>query len=469
MVNTPEYMLAKYLDGIIRPYTPDIYSITSNKEFLNKLETFDHQEGDYCVSFDIVSLYTNVPLDETISLVANQMFEENITGKTPPMDKPGLISLLKTATGGIFSHREQLYQQRDGVAMGNPLAPTLANFFLTKLENALLKNNNAEKDDPCFYARYVDDVFCVFRKPSDHNIFLSKLNALHENLQFTYEMGGKSMPFLDTNVTLSPDGLKSSVFRKKTNTDVVLHYDAIAPNSWKTGLIKCMLHRADLVCSDEDTREKEFSKLKAIFFNNGYPPQIFEKVKTEFLEKRRLQKEGEQDKQQPRPPEAPLTKDLPHVLKIPYIGKSSILYAKRIRRLLKSLNADIRVVFKTTKVLDNFQLKDPVPKELRPRVVYEFMCRGDPDITYVGFTNRTLKERVKEHVSGKTSISDHIAQCNPCQSQGVTIDNFKILRKCRSKWDTSIHEALLITDKNPVLNRQLVKPGYKQFTLRIFD
>ena len=168
------------------------------------------------------------------------------------------------------------------------------------------------------------------------------------------------MPFLDTNVTLSPDGLKSSVFRKKTNTDVVLHYDAIAPNSWKTGLIKCMLHRADLVCSDEDTREKEFSKLKAIFFNNGYPPQIFEKVKTEFLEKRRLYKEGEQDKQQPRPPEAPLTKDLPHVLKIPYIGKSSILYAKRIRRVLKSMNTDSRVVFKTTKVLDNFQLKDPV-------------------------------------------------------------------------------------------------------------
>ena len=127
--------------------------------------------------------------------------------------------------------------------------------------------------------------------------------------------------------------------------------------------------------------KKNLANSRLFFFNNGYPPQIFEKVKTEFLEKRRLQKEGDQDKQQPRPPEAPLTKDLPHVLKIPYIGKSSILYAKRIRRLLKSLNADIRVVFKTTKVLDNFQLKDPVPKELRPRVVYEFMCRGDPDIT----------------------------------------------------------------------------------------
>ena len=92
-------------------------------------------------------------------------------------------------------------------------------------------------------------------------------------------------------------------------------------------------------------------------------------------------------------------------------------------------------------------------------MVYEFMCRGDPDITYVGFTNRTLKERVKEHVSGKTSISDHIAQCNPCQSQGVTIDDFKILRKCRSKWDTSIHEALLITDKKSCSKQAACETG----------
>ena len=260
---------------------------------------------------------------------------------------------------------------------------------------------------------------------------------------------------------------KKFCFPKEDEHRRVLHYDAIAPDAWKTGLIKCMLHRADLICSDEHAREKEFSNLKDIFFRNGYPMEMFEKVKTKFLEN--MAQKNEKTKENENSTELTVKKEVKHVLKIPYVGKSSILYAKRIRRLLQAINADIRVVFKTTKVLESFQLKDPVPKELRPKVVYEFTCRGDPDITYVGFTNRTLKERVKEHVSGKTSISDHIAHCNPCQDQGVTMDDFRILRKCRQKWDTSIHEALIITEKNPILNRQLVKPGGKQFTLRIFD
>ena len=474
MVNTPEYMLAKYLDHIIKPYMPNVYSVTSNKEFLNRLNTFDHQDEDYCVSFDVVSLFTNVPLEETISLVANQLFEQNTTGKTPPMDKPGLISLLKTATGGIFSHRGQLYQQCDGVAMGNPLAPTLANFFLANIEMALL-NNTAEEHHPAFYARYVDDVFCVFRKASDYTIFLTKLNTLHANLQFTCEIGGKSMPFLDTSVTLSPDGLKSSVFRKKTNTNVVLHYDATAPKAWKTGLIKCMLHRAEVVCSDDVTREEEHVKLKNIFANNGYPTEIFEKVKREFIERRRRQAESTKERNEPQESATvseeaePARKEFKHVLKIPYVGKISLLFSKRLRRLLQTVEENIRVVFKTTKVLESFRLKDPVPKEMTSRVVYQFQCRGDPDITYVGFTNRTLKERVKEHVSGTTSVSDHIAQCTVCEKEGVTIEDFKILKRCRNKWDTSIHEALLISEKNPILNRQLIKPGGKQFSLRIFN
>ena len=83
------------------------------------------------------------------------------------MTKSGLIALLKMATGGYFSHRDDMYQQCDGVAMGNPLAPTLANFFLGNLEKKMFGKNSMTTNHPSFYVRYVDDVFCVFRKNSD--------------------------------------------------------------------------------------------------------------------------------------------------------------------------------------------------------------------------------------------------------------------------------------------------------------
>ena len=45
------------------------------------------------------------------------------------------------ATQGMFMHKNKLYQQYDGVSMGSPLGPTIANFFLANIENKILQNN----------------------------------------------------------------------------------------------------------------------------------------------------------------------------------------------------------------------------------------------------------------------------------------------------------------------------------------
>ena len=74
------------------------------------------------------------------------------------MPKSSLVELLRCGTGGIFSHRGQLMQQIDGVSMGNPLAPTMANFFLGALERKLF-NGELKDSNPALYTRYVDDVF----------------------------------------------------------------------------------------------------------------------------------------------------------------------------------------------------------------------------------------------------------------------------------------------------------------------
>ena len=150
MINTPEYKLAKFLDWIIKPYMPKSYAVTSNDEFLKKLKGFYQQEGDQCVSFDVVSLFTNVPLEETIDIIADKLWC-NPTD-SPPMPKHSFISLMKWATSGMFSYKDQLYQQCDGVAMGNPLAPTLANFFMGHVEERLFQHTN-DKSYPALYLR----------------------------------------------------------------------------------------------------------------------------------------------------------------------------------------------------------------------------------------------------------------------------------------------------------------------------
>ena len=159
----------------------------------------------------------------------------------------------------------------------------------------------------------------------------------------------------------------------------------------------------------------------------------------------------------------------PAVLKVPYVGRPSILFVKRMKRVLNNTIArNARFVYTTSKVKDHFRVKDTDPKELLTQVVYSFKCRSDPDTEYIGYTNRTLNERVKEHSSGGTRISDHIANCHSCGSTKITCDDFSIIKKCRNWLDAAVYEALYIKRHSPILNKQLIKPGYSH-TLLIFN
>ena len=84
-----------------------------------------------------------------------------------------------------FLYNEKVYKQVDGVAMGSPLAPLLANWFITSKEKTQLKNS--VKTKPIFYTRYVDDIFLLMKNKHDLDTFHSKLNTIHPNLQFTLE------------------------------------------------------------------------------------------------------------------------------------------------------------------------------------------------------------------------------------------------------------------------------------------
>ena len=76
--------------------------------------------------------------------------------------------------------------------------------------------------------------------------------------------------------------------------------------------------------------------------------------------------------------------------------------------------------FSTTKVSNYFSIKDKTPQELKSNMVYEYKCSYDKSIQYFRFTLRTLVKRIKEHLKGKTAVSDHITNCNICKVEKIT-------------------------------------------------
>ena len=117
MINTAEYNLAKYLDNLIKPHIPSEYLLNSTVSFLDKLKDFLFKPSDILVSFDVVSLFTNVPLEQTINIIADQLYASN---SKPPFNKIVFKKLMSIATSGIFMYKDRYFRQIDGVTMGSP-------------------------------------------------------------------------------------------------------------------------------------------------------------------------------------------------------------------------------------------------------------------------------------------------------------------------------------------------------------
>ena len=182
---------------------------------------------------------TKVPLSETIDIPVKLILENK---KDLRFSENELTKLFRFATAQThFYFDGKIFDQVDGVAMGSPLGPSLANLFMGYYEQKWLESDHGRLVQ--FYRRYVDDIFCLFENEHQAQTFLDFLNIQHPNLKFTIEKEHmKQLPFLDVLNTRS-DRLTTSVYRKSTFTGLLQNYNNFVPFTYKKGLIKTLIDR----------------------------------------------------------------------------------------------------------------------------------------------------------------------------------------------------------------------------------
>ena len=212
-IPTPTYHLAKTLNRIITPYIPNQYMIKSTDEFIDILHS--NKCNGIIASLDVESLFTNVPIDATIDIIIHDMY--NHPELSPPKIPQSILKeLLQLCTkeAPFTAPDGYMYLQVDGVAMGSPLGPTFANFYMGHVESKVFEDRTNKPD---LYVRYVDDIFLQV-ETENHLTQLKQLFEENSVLKFTYELNiGNKLPFLDVMVTSTDDRFKTTVYHKPTN------------------------------------------------------------------------------------------------------------------------------------------------------------------------------------------------------------------------------------------------------------
>ena len=414
---------------------------SSTQAISDELKNIPVENDEELVSFDICSLYTNVPVHEAIHYCAELLYN-NDENEQPDVSKETFIELaIMSSCNVLMLTHDGFYRQKDGLAMGSPPAPNLANGWLSQFDRVI-------KGESKLYSRYMDDVL----KEINTNTIdqkLEEINNLHPKLEFTLEREEDGcIPFLDMKIVHNGNELTSTWFTKVTDTGLTMNFHALAPMKYKRSVVSEMVHRIHHACSTWRNFHESLEKAKAILQKNQYPPSFYEPIIHKTLSK--ICSEKKKDDSDEEEPEKKL-------IFLQYRGKVT----ENFERALKRLNAPCKVITTIKKIKTVLpSLKAPVEKAMKSGLVYKISCSRCQSC-YVGQTTRHLLTRIKEHRRIGTPVGNHFKACG----SSLTMDDVDIIiSSSKSVYNLMTLEALCIRAIQPSIN---TKDEYKSRALVI--
>ncbi|XP_072033432.1 uncharacterized protein [Amphiura filiformis] len=217
------YQTSKALGEILAPMVGKTeHHVVNSRQLAEDLAGVFIEEGDIFNSHDVVSLFTNTPIDKTLSIIKNRLSDDKTLKNRTNLNVDDIMELLEfVLTTTYFSFRGTIYKQKFGAAMGSPCSAIIANIFMEWLEQEAIATAPMECK-PKMWKRYVDDILEIIKKETTQQL-TEHLNTVDptKNIKFTHEEEeNNQIPFLDTLIIRKDDGsVKLLIYRKKTHTD----------------------------------------------------------------------------------------------------------------------------------------------------------------------------------------------------------------------------------------------------------
>ncbi len=262
--------LGKWLDLILQPvvasqpsYVKDSFTL---KQELDKLVLPPNAS---IITFDAVSMYTNIDIDDSITCISSYLKEF--------WDEYECKAIVNAMEIVMKNNRIQfgdlIYHQIHGVAMGMSSAPTIANLYVAIYETAhiipLLDKYLL------FYKRFIDDGFAVWLHNLDPTVdaknwtnFQAILNAMC--LNWTFKSPRKKLIFMDMRIQIIDDKLVTTIYAKPLALYQYIPLNSCHLPGVLTGLVYGQILRIYQLCSLSEDIDKELSLFYKRLLNRGY-------------------------------------------------------------------------------------------------------------------------------------------------------------------------------------------------------
>ena len=116
MVGSPLYEVSKYLASIIAPLVGKTnFSVRNSIDFIEFLRTCSWSDNDVMVSFDVVNLFTSVPVNLAVNILRDRLQNDDSLSERTDLFVEDLVDLVEFCLNCTdFVFRGDFFHQRFG-------------------------------------------------------------------------------------------------------------------------------------------------------------------------------------------------------------------------------------------------------------------------------------------------------------------------------------------------------------------
>ena len=231
-----------------------------------------------------------------------------------------------------------------------------------------------------------------------------------------------------------------------------MNYHALAPHRYKRSVVAGFVYRIHRACSSWKNFSDSLHKAKIILEQNQYPPDFYEPIIEQALNKiiGADEQECPRNKEQESTGESDTINE-PELRKklifLEYRGKITESYCRTLKKA-RAPCTPVLTLRKLKTVLPS--LKPTIEHKIRSHLVYKITCPRCK-ARYIGKTDQYLEVRLGQHKHPSKPVGKHLRSCNALQE--VTVNNVEIMAaSTRGEQYLLTLEALMQKEERPEIN-----------------